>query len=157
MGNESGGTGIIIFGVGILVGAFATFLILEGREQQAPAAAAQQPQSMDMSADLPRLYVELHRLRIENDELRLKLQIAAPHGWVIPETKPVVMPAASSNRMDRNSAMNPVNPVHPVQTAPQPAPAQVQTYKNTEKWKYEKDKLGRITGLEISREAKRDV
>jgi len=152
--------------VGILVGAFAAFLILKSREQPAPAAAVQQPQSMDMSVEMPRLYAEIHRLRIENDELRLKLQIAAPKGPVVVESKPhpaalhsqfLETPNNNSdriNRMDRiNSATNPINPVHPVRTVP----AQVQTYKNTEKWKYEKDKLGRITGLEISREAKRNV
>ena len=133
-GDEHDGTGIIIFGVGILVGAFAAFLILKGREQQAPAVAAQQPQSMDMSAEVQSLYAELQRLRIENDELRLNLQIAAPRG--------PVMTAA---------------PQAPVST-PAPAPvlkegaAQVN---NKESWDFKKDNKGKITGLEIIRKVTR--
>ena len=141
MDNESGRTGIIIFGVGTLVGAFTAFLILKGRQQPAPAAVAQQPQSMDMSAELPRLHAEIHRLRIENDELRLKLQIAAPKG-------PVVTGQASPQSLSLQKSQIPAVPV---------TEASLITYKNIEKWKYEKDKIGRITGLEISREAKRNA
>lgn len=132
MDNDSSGTGIIIFGVGILVGAFTAFLILKSREQQAPAVVAQQPQSMDMSADLPRLYAEIHRLRIENDELRLKLQIAAPKGPVMTTAPQTPVPT----------------PAHVVKEG-------ATQVSNKESWDFKKDNKGKITGLDITRKVTR--
>lgn len=45
--NEHNGTGIIIFGVGALLGAFMAYLIMRKREQQtAPATMAPHPYAM---------------------------------------------------------------------------------------------------------------
>jgi hypothetical protein len=146
MDNESGGTGIIIFGVGILVGAFTAFLILKSREQQAPAVAAQQPyilavpsstsQNADMSAELQRLYAELQRLRQENAELRTHLQIAAPQGPVItptPRHAPVPAPAPQ------------------ITAVPKAETKTVQAIQNEEEWIIKKDKRGRLEGITVHR------
>lgn len=127
--------GAIVFAAGAIFGAVVVYFVL--KKEPATTAQAMTP---DLRAEVLRLETEIHRLRIENDELRLQLQIAVPQG-------PVVTAQAS--------------PLSLLKSAPKPAaPVVIEpplTYKNTEKWKYEKDKLGRIMGLEISREAKHNV
>lgn len=148
MDNDSSGTGIIILGVGILVGAFTAFLILKGREQQAPAVAVQQPyilavpsstsQNADMNAELQRLYAELQRLRQENAELRTHLQIAAPQGPVItptPQHAPVPAPAPQITAAPKTETKTKT----------------VQAIQNEEEWIIKKDKRGRLEGITVHR------
>lgn len=149
-GDEHNGTGIIIFGVGILVGAFAAFLILKGREQQAPAVAAQQPyilavpsstsQYVDMSAEVQRLYAELRRLTLGNAELRTQLQIAAPQGSVItpiPRHAPVPAPAPQITAAPKAETETKTKTVQAIQ--------------NEEEWIIKKDKRGRLEGITVHR------
>lgn len=119
MAENEGIGGALFFVAGTLFGALVVYLAF----RKEPATTAQA-----MTPEVQRLHTELQRLRIENDELRLKLQIAAPQG--------PVMTAATQG---------------PVMTATPPT----KSYKNEENYGYTTDKLGRIVNVKITREATR--
>lgn len=147
MSNERGaGADIIILGVGILAGAFMTFLFLKGKEHPQTSLAAQQPQILmipspmpqyaeyeHMSAELQRLDAELRRMRQENSELRAQLQIAAPQGPVM------TVPAVKEKPPIRNE-----NPR-------KDSPGKLQALQNEEVWELKKDKRGRLEGITVHR------
>ncbi len=127
MGNDSGsGSGsIVTLAVGVILGGFLVYVITQSRQQTAapPPAAAQaaspSPATLALphiSAEIERLNAEIAKLHHENAELRMQLQIAAPQGRVIPESKPAP-PAATAT------------------AKPTPTPA---IYKNSEKWLIER-------------------
>lgn len=135
---ESNGSGALIFATGTLFGAFLVYLIL--KKEPATTAQAMTP---DLSAEVQYLYAELQRLRRENDELRLRLQIAAPQGPIMTAAPQTPAPA----------------PAPAVTAKPSPAPViapvvvkeKAVTIHNEENWDFKKDNKGKITGLAINR------
>lgn len=141
MSDDSGATGIIIFGVGLLVGSFATFLYLKGRDQQ-PTVLSQQPQTLMMPApsplgeyvylreELQRITTELQRQRQENSDLRSQLQTTASRGQAITST-------AKDTPISQDTTPKKDNKLQAVQ--------------NEETWEIKKDKRGRLEGLTVHR------
>lgn len=136
---EEGGSSIIIFGVGLLAGISISYLILKGKEQQ-PAVLTQQPQTLTIPIpshdyeylrdELRRLTIELQRQRQENNDLRVRLQIASPQGEVIP---PYVKDVPLTHKVIPNKDNK------------------IQAMQNEETWEIKKDKRGRLEGVTVHR------
>jgi uncharacterized membrane protein YccC len=139
MSDNSGATGLIVFGIGLLTGLSVAYLILKGKEQQ-PAVLSQQPQTLmqtpdeywHLKAELQRLTIELLRQRQENSDLRAQLQIAAPQGQAI-----------TSATKDSNISQN--------TTPKKDNTPKLQAVHNEETWEIKKDKRGRLEGVTVHR------